>query len=497
MRICRLFNRSYRGIVRDDELLRNLDLIALSAAVGTILFANAGGAAFTGYASALGAGEFMFGLISALPILGSLMQLYVSYMVEKTGKRKTLFLIGGLVQRSLWLLTAAIPLFLPEQLAWLRIWALLIMITLAAMGGSFVGITHTSMVAEIIPIDIRGRYLTTRQRVATVVSMLSGFGSSFILDHFTGLTGYTIVFTFAGVAGLCDILMYVRFKFPVKKAASTDFSLAKGFRECFKTAKTRDYIIFFCAWSFAINIGAPFFNKYAIDILKLSFTQIILFGQISANIMALLIVRRWGRFIDRYGCVPLMLITGTLTSMFSLIWLPSSVGNFVPLLVFNILGGLFWCANDACAVNMQLSHTPDIGRSLVLAIYAVVTSLSAAAAFISGGALLELFGPIMASAKLTIFGTPFDHYKLLFLLTAVLRLAAVLVFLPRVWNEKELKTTEVYKEIAQRTVNNARTFRVAVVVGFHRYRFLKAERDREQTGRKTFPPLRWIKRRRK
>ena len=482
MKISRLFNRSYRELVRDDSLLRNLDLIVISASIGTILFSNAGGAAFTGYASALGAGEFMFGLISALPILGSLMQLYVSYLVEKTGKRKALFLTGGIIQRSIWLLTAAIPFFVPDRFESLRIWVLLGMITAAAVSGSFVGITHTSMVAETVPIDIRGRFLTTRQRVATVVSMASGFAASFVLDNFTGLTGYTIVFTIAGIAGLCDVLMYIRFKFPEKEKAASGFSLIKGFRECFSTTKTRDYIVFFCVWSFAVNVSAPFFNKYAIDILKLSFTQIILFGQISANIMALIIIRRWGRFIDRYGCVPLMLITGSITSALTLVWLPAVPGNFVPLLLFNMLGGFFWCANEACAVSMQLSHTPNIGRSLVLALYAVVTSLSAALAFICGGAFLELTAPIMAAANLTVFGTPFDHYKLLFTIATFLRFASVLIFLPRVWNEKDLVTKEVYKEITLRLVNNARMLRMAIFVAKHRRRFLKEEAERSSDG---------------
>ena len=477
MWICRLFNRSYRGIVHDDELLRKLDLITISAAVGSILFSNTGGPAFTGYASALGAGEFMFGLISALPILGSLAQLIVSYLVEKTGKRKALFLAGGITQRALWLLVAAIPLIMPERFAAYRVWALLGLITAAAVGASFVGITHTSMVAELIPIDIRGRYLTTRQRVATVVSMLTGFGASFVLDRFTGLTGYSVVFLVAGLAGLCDVLMYTRFKFPETAKRSGGFSLIQGFRECLRSAKTRDYLIFFCVWSFAVNVSAPFFNKYAIDVLKLSFTQIIIFGQISANIMALIIVRRWGRFIDRYGCVPLMLITGTITSVLTLVWLPASVGNFIPLMIFNMIGGFFWCANDACAINMQLSHTPDIGRPLALALYAVVTSISAAAAFISGGAFLELMGPVMASAGLVIFGTPFDHYKLLFVIATALRFTSVAVFLPRVWNEKGLVTKEVYKEITGRFVYNIKMLRIAIIVVIRKRRLVKEERD--------------------
>jgi hypothetical protein len=128
---------------------------------------------------------------------------------------------------------------------------------------------------------------------------------------------------------------------------------------------------------------------------------------------------------------------------------------------------------------MQLSHTPDIGRSLALALYAVVTSLSAAAAFICGGALLEFLEPVMASARLTLFGTPFDHYKMLFIIATGLRLTSVLVFLPRVWNEKGLKTTDVYKEIAGRLVYNVKKLRFSVFVEIRRRKFLKAEREKE------------------
>ncbi|MDR3122045.1 MAG: MFS transporter [Clostridiales bacterium] len=464
MWFCRIFNGAYRGVVRDDELLRKLDLIAISAAVGTILFSNTGGAALTGYASAFGAGEFMFGLISALPVLGSLMQLFVSYMILKTGKRKALFMVGGIIQRTLWTATAAIPYFCPEQFARYRVWVLLVMITLAAMSGSFVGVTHTSMVAEVVPIDIRGRYLTTRQRITTIFSLLAGLGASYVLDHFTGFSGYTFVFAVSGLAGLTDILLYVRFRFPETPRSEKKFSLADGFRECFRSPKTRNFLIFWAAWGFAINFSSAFFSKYAIDVLKLSFTQIILFGQIASNVAVVLIVRRWGRFIDRYGCAPLVMFTGTATAVLTLIWLPATPGNFVPLLLFNLLGGFVWCANDVSAVNMQLSHTPDIGRPLALAIYAVVTSVAAAVAFISGGAFLELTAPVMARAGLTILGTPFDHYKLLFCIATALRLAAVLVFLPRVWNEKEMTVREVYADIWRRLVNYFRMLRVAFVV---------------------------------
>ena len=113
MSIYRLFNGAYRDYARSDKVLGQLNIIILSAAIGTFLFAAQGGVAFTGYASALGAGEFAFGLITALPVLAGLMQLYVSHLAVKTGKYKQMFLVGGIVQRTSWIVIAFIPYFFP------------------------------------------------------------------------------------------------------------------------------------------------------------------------------------------------------------------------------------------------------------------------------------------------------------------------------------------------------------------------------------------------
>jgi MFS family permease len=391
----------------------------------------------------LGAGEFAFGLISALPVLASLLQLPVSFLVQKNGKYKQFFMAGGVIQRVSWFVMAFIPYFIPVGES--RLWMLIVLVTLAAMGGSFVSITHMSLMAAVVPIDIRGRYITTRQRVATAVSLAAGLCIAFILDHAPGFTGYTIVFAVGGVMGLTDILMYSKYKFPIPKNPEGSAFL-KGVKQCFTSVKTRNFLLFWVLWSFVVNLSAPFFGKYAIDKLDLSYISIILFGQITANILTLLIVSRWGVFIDRYGGAPLMMISGLFSTVTIAVWLFAVPGSIWPLFLFHFFGGIFWCANEACMVNMQFSHTPENGRAVALAVYAVLTSIAIASAFIAGGALLEALSPVMERAGRVFLGTPFDHYKLTFCFTMALRLAVLAVFLPRVWNEKGLTLRAAYAE---------------------------------------------------
>jgi MFS family permease len=245
--------------------------------------------------------------------------------------------------------------------------------------------------------------------------------------------------------------MYAKFSFPEVRHGEKRLTLADGAKECLKSPKTRGYLIFWGVWGFSVNLASAFFNKYAIDVQRLSFMQVVIFGQIVANAVAVFIIPRWGRFIDRYGCAPLLFLTCAATGIATLAWLPATPGSIAPILCFNLLGGVVWCGTDVSALNMQMSHTPDIGRPLVLAIYAIVSSFSAAAAFIAGGAFLELMGPIMDRAGLAIFGASFDNYKLLFAITALLRLLTVAVFLPRVWNEKGMTARQAYADMHARS----------------------------------------------
>jgi len=451
MSVYRLFDRAYRGHVHDSEVLRNLNIIILAAAVGMLLATAQGGVAFTGYASTLGAGEFAFGLISALPVLASLLQIPVSYLAVKTGKYKRMFMIGGVIQRLTWVVVAFIPYMFPVGQS--RIWSLIVLVTLAAMAGSFVVIPSVTLLGSMVPIDIRGRFVAARQKVCTAVSLLFGVGIAFALDYLPGFLGYTLVFTIGGVAGIVEILMYSGINFSGIPDKPEGFSISKGIKDCFKTPKTRNYLLYWTLWFFAIYLNAPFITKYAIDVLSISYTSMIIFGALVSQVMMFITISRWGVFLDRYGSVPLMLIATLSTTAIISVWLFAVPGSVWPVFVFNFLGGIVWSGHDACMVNMQFSHTPSEGRPAALAVYAVFTSIAAGAALILGGAVLELLSPVMERASLTFAGTPFDHYKLVFVIAIILRFTVILVFLPRVWNEKDMTLRESYIKVFHDTSN--------------------------------------------
>jgi len=452
MSVYKIYDRAYKDYVPDNEILRILNIIVLSVAVGTLLFTAQLGIAFTGYVTALGAGELVFGIISAMPVVAGLLQIPVSYLAQKNGKYKQIFLIGGIIQRTSWIVIAFIPYIFP--VAQSHIWSLVVLVTLGAIGGSFVAITHMTLMASIIPQNIRGRYITTRQKVSTVAGMIAGISIAFVLDYVPGFLGYTLVFAVGGVAGLADILMYTKVSFTSIPKREEGFSLLSGIKGCFTSKIMRNYLIFWTYWQFVVNLTAPYFGLYALEVLGLSFVNLIVFGAVIMQAITFLVVSRWGVFLDRYGSVPVLTIA-TVTASFTMgVWLFAVPGSVIPVIIFNIFGGLFWCAIDACFLNMQITHTPSKDRPTTLAIIAVFTAGAAAIALILGGALLEVFSPIMGRLQLTFLGTPFDHFKLLFSIGIVLRFIGIALFLPKVWNEKEKTVREAlamaYDETAYR-----------------------------------------------
>ena len=150
MSVYRLFNSAYRDHVHDSDVLRTLNTMIMATAIGTFLFAAQGGVAFAGYASSLGAGELAFGIISALPVLAGLLQIYVSNLAEKTQKYKTMFIIGGIFNRVSWIVIALIPYIFQVEDS--RLWSLIVLVTLAAMGGPSPGIARGVADASPAPV---------------------------------------------------------------------------------------------------------------------------------------------------------------------------------------------------------------------------------------------------------------------------------------------------------------------------------------------------------
>ena len=206
--------RLYKQYNLDNILRNDLNLVLFSVTFGMAFASITNGPALTGFAQALGANDFFYGVMKALPVLGGTMQLFASWVIEKTCVRKKWYVIFGIIQRILWMVIAAVPWFIPMNPSMLRLWTVTMLVTLSAISAAFVNVGFFSWMSELIPNNIRGRFLAIRSSISTIAGICGALIAGWVLDNVNGMNGYSIVFSFASVCGIIDIVIFLRINEP-------------------------------------------------------------------------------------------------------------------------------------------------------------------------------------------------------------------------------------------------------------------------------------------
>ncbi|MBE3101453.1 MAG: MFS transporter, partial [Firmicutes bacterium] len=93
----------------------DLNRVVWGACFGLIFFSAFNGATFAGFVRSLGVGDFMYGVLMALPVMGGLFQVLAAYILERTGARKKIFLISGVLQRIVVIPMVLLPFIIPPE----------------------------------------------------------------------------------------------------------------------------------------------------------------------------------------------------------------------------------------------------------------------------------------------------------------------------------------------------------------------------------------------
>src|SRR5258706_12485568 len=170
---------------------------------GSVWSSAMAGTSLTLYAKKLGASQFQFGLLAALPFLASLLSLPASLLIEATGQRKRIFLLGLYLQRLLWFIIAAAPLwimnkggFTHQRLAMsVFLWLMFIMYSGQAIGGP----AWVTWIADLVPDRIRGKYFSRRRQFGMITAVPAAWFVGWLLDTQAGTDPYSICRWCAGI----------------------------------------------------------------------------------------------------------------------------------------------------------------------------------------------------------------------------------------------------------------------------------------------------------
>ena len=438
---------------------KNLMWVLICILFGNFSFSVTSGTALTGYVKALGATDFAYSLLVGAPYVVKVMQLVTSYVLEKTRARRTLLIWFGLIGRLMWIPVALVPYFIPTNEGMVQIWAILVLVMVLSCICAFNETAFNSLMADMVPKHISGRYFGARQCITMAGGIVAGLLVSWLLDTFTAggsLTGYTIVFVMAGIFGALDVACYFFVEFPPMGAPKVEEkreNLLVMVREVMSNTRYRKVIVLLTIWSFVSSLSSPFYSVHMLGPMQMSYTEINLLSSIMINIATLLFSGMWGKCIDRYGNKPVLQLSTLMLAMVPLLWLFTGPRRIWMVPVAEFYSGIIWAAVTLAQQNTYLYQAPEKNRSMYFAVYFCLSQMiGVSLSYAVGGWMVDhLYLPLSQTLKLTLLGFEMNQYHYIFFTSSMLRIVVSLFLLNHLpEQENDVKPMQMFKDIAYR-----------------------------------------------
>ena len=344
----------------------------------------------TGFALALGAGPIHIGMLATLPLGLRLSQLFTSTRVARLGRWRTVALLGGAAGR-LALFAGLATAFMDPGDA--RVWLLLAVVTVSAIGGSLYDLAIVAWMAELVPLRLRGEFFGRRNRAIAAIGLVVTLGAALIIDSLQGqgdaaVSAFAIVFATGAAIGLVGLLVLARApRGPLHHPLDVTPPVHVWMREAFADRSFYRLARFGLIWGFAVNFASPFFAVYQIQVLALPLTAVTLFKTVTtAATMAS--AGYWGRMVDHFGAKPVARTGTYLVAVVPLLWLFVIPGRVWPLVLIQLVSGVAFAAYDGNINNLVLKLASPERRPRYLAAFGAAYGIGSVAAPVVGGAVL-------------------------------------------------------------------------------------------------------------
>jgi MFS family permease len=360
-------------------------------------------------ALAFGATSKEVGYMTAMANLLGAIAFYPGALLgmKKVNQKRVVLISGGGLGRLSILFMGAIPWFIKDPK--LAILFIIILNASKSFWGNLGNPSWTSIVADIVPNSLRGRYFSKRNFAMGVAALLGAPLAGkliIVINNRTGseFTGYQITMICAFCLGMLGTLFFNRIKVNdavITKKVTIDESTHSG-------TPHRIFIWFIISaiiWNMSIQIAGPFFNVHLVQNLGGDISYVGYSAGIS-SLFALAGQLVFGRILTRKSNLRVQLLSGFLIPLIPILWFFFTR----PWHVFfaSALGGFLWSCYNLTNFNFLLELTEGEKRTRDVAIYQACIFLSAVLGPLIGGFLLAVV-----------------QYRVIFLVSGVGRLIGV------------------------------------------------------------------------
>ncbi len=371
----------------------------------------------TAFAVALQANSLQIGILCSVPgFLASVAQIWDVELTRLLKSRKAVVLTFALLQGLM-----VLPmLLLATGLRGNPAWWLIFFATLYSIFGALISPAWGSLMADVVPDHLRGRYFAIRGKLSTIVTIFTFLSGGIFLNLLVqrALWGFALLFGVAFLSRLISWGFLTRlYELPLRNRGQQDRASIPAFVSSLTRTNLGRYMLFLFAMNFAVNIASPYFAVYELRDLQFSYLTYAVLETVS-SVVTILAIGHWGRGADRAGNFKVVLITGALIPLVPLLWMLSV--NRVYLGFAQAFSGFAWAGFNLCSVNFLYDATTSENRTRYLAYFNAGNGIFAGIGALLGGYLAPRLPAVLGYQTLS-----------LLLISGVLRGVVSLVFLPR------------------------------------------------------------------
>ncbi len=363
------------------------------------------------FALSLHATNIEIGLLNSMKSLAGTIAQIPGATLPNYASRKSIWNISAVVSRLLLIPIILLPFFGN---------GVLLLIALIAPYQFFASMrtpAWTSLMSDIVPRDMRGRYFGRRNMLIGV----AGLVTVLVAGSVVGITGFGFIFGIAVVTGFVSVYFFRHiFESQFTRAYHYTHSISLSPQNLVNAVRiNRNFVlltIFLSLMAFSVNIATPFFIVYQLQNLGIGYGWFAIALVFNA-LVALASQQYWGRLSDRYGEKKILAVTGILVSVFPLVYM--FVYSPATVILAEGFSGFAWAGFDLVAFNFVIAVTPAEKRASYVANHAFFRGIAVVAGAFIGGIVAE---HLASSSLFWLAGL-----QILFLVSFLLRTAALLV----------------------------------------------------------------------
>ncbi|OGN99888.1 MAG: hypothetical protein A2Y90_03595 [Chloroflexi bacterium RBG_13_52_12] len=382
------------------------------------------------------------GLLASVPsLMMALAQLAAPDLLERAGSRKRLILPMVFMHAVMFIPILLVPYIFHVS----QVWWLIVFVTVNVVFGAIANPAWGSMMADLVPVRLRGRYFGSRGRIAGFITLVFFFIASGILQYFTKINifaGYAILFGGATVFRLLSFFFISRQYEPVRiESKESSPSLVKLIRHL-GSSNLGKFTLYIALIDFCTCISAPFFTVFMLRDLHFSYVSFAIVSS-SSTIASLIFLTYWGRRADKAGNIKVVRITSMILPVIPLLWLGST--NIYYLIAANVVSGFVWSGFGLSAVNFVYDASESGSRTKQIAIFNATDGVACCLGALIGGFLAPHLPELLGY-----------HLRSLFTLSGILRALVVIFLLRQMVEVRRVPGISTWQLLRGRTGNGRR-----------------------------------------